>query len=210
MALLFFFGLIHSSDREYIRNVFRVYLNEGFIFRQTKDQLQQSWLTSFFLNLLFMFSAAVYFFFGMGMSETAVGWERWYILGISILLIVLIYAVKFIFLTFMGWLFDNKDSFENYTFVVFLTAKIAGMLMLIASMLIAVSDQNSSSLLFKWVGFILVGMIIFRSFKGYKLFSRELNLPAYIIACLALEILPIAILYKFLSESYELLFQGVM
>jgi hypothetical protein len=57
---------------------------------------------------------------------------------------------------------------------------------------------------------MLMGMIIFRSYKGYSLFSREVNLPVYIIACLALEILPIAILFKFLSESYELLVQGMM
>jgi hypothetical protein len=210
MTLLLFSAYLHSTDREYVKNVFRVYFNEGFIFRQTKDQLLQARISSLFLNFLFVFSFAVYFFFGVGFAETAVGWERWYILGVSILLIVLIYAFKFIFLTFMGWLFDARDSFESYIFIVFLNAKVAGMLMLVASMIIAVSDQSDGSLLFKWVGFMLMGMIIFRSFKGFKLFSREINLPAYIIACIALEILPIAVLYKFLSESYELLFQGVM
>ena len=55
-TLLFFFGFIHSSDREFIRNIFRVYFNEGFIFRQTKDQLQQSGVTSLFFNFLFFFS----------------------------------------------------------------------------------------------------------------------------------------------------------
>ncbi|MFN6374025.1 MAG: DUF4271 domain-containing protein [Chitinophagia bacterium] len=210
MALLFFFGFIHASDREYVKNIFRVYFNQGFIFRQTKEQLQQSGITSLFFNFLFIFSAAVFFFFGTGVSESTEGWDRLYILGISILAIVFIYAVKFIFLTFVGWLFDAKETFGNYIFIVFLNAKIAGMLMLGASMLIAVSDQSDAGLFFKWISLMLMGMIIFRSYKGYSLFSREVNLPVYIIACLALEILPIAILFKFLSESYELLVQGMM
>ena len=209
-TLLFFFGFIHSSDREFIRNIFRVYFNEGFIFRQTKDQLQQSGITSLFFNFLFFFSAAVFFFFGTGVSDSAVGWERWYILGLFILFLVLIYLIKFIFLSFMGWLFDARDSFQNYIFIVFLNAKVTGMLMLVASMLIAVAERTEADLFFKWIGFMLMGTIIFRSFKGYKLFSRDVNLPVYIIACLALEILPISILIKFLSESYELLVQGMM
>lgn len=110
----------------------------------------------------------------------------------------------------MGWLFDARDSFQNYIFIVFLNAKVTGMLMLVASMLIAVAERTEADLFFKWIGFMLMGTIIFRSFKGYKLFSRDVNLPVYIIASLALEILPISILIKFLSESYELLVQGMM
>lgn len=210
VTLLFFFGFIHSLDRDYIKNIFRVYFNEGFIFRQTKEQLQHSGVTSFFLNFLFVFSAAVFFFFATGNSDIAKGWERWYILGMSSIAVIFLYLVKFIFLSFMGWLFDAKEAFEGYIFIVFLNAKIAGIILLGASMLIAVSEHSSVSLLFQWVGFILMCMVIYRSFKGYTFFSRVVNMPAYVIACFALEILPIAMLFKFLSESYELLIQGIM
>lgn len=210
LGLIFSLGLIHSTDREYIRNLFRIYFNKGFIFRQTKDQLQQSGLTSFFLNFLFVFSTAVFFFFGTGLSVSAEGWDRWYILGMSTFLVLLIYLVKFAFFNFMAWLFDAGEAFGNYIFIVFLNAKITGLLLLIASMLIAVSEHGEAYFIFKWVGFVLLGMLIFRSIKGYAFFSKEVSLPVYLIGCIAVEILPIFILFKFLSGSYELLFQGLM
>jgi hypothetical protein len=210
LFLLFILGFIHSFDRTYFKNLFRVYLNQGFVFRQTKDQLLHSSLTSLFLNLLSAFSGSVFLFFGLGLSEKLVGVERFTMMGLCSLLVIIIYTVKFTFFKVMGWLFDEKETFEDYLFIVFSTIKLAGLLMLIASMLMAITAPENINLLFTLVGYILLAMLLFRSFKGYLLFAKEVSFPIYLLASFALDILPLALLIKFVFSNYSLFLGGLV
>lgn len=210
LVLLFILGFINSHDRTYIKNLVRVYLNQGFIFRQTKDQLLHSTLISFFLNFLFVFSASVFLFFGQGLSEKTGGVERFTIIGLCSIAIIIVYILKYAFLKVMGWLFDEKDTFEDYIFIVFSTLKLAGILMLVASMMMAISTPENVNFYFKSIGYFLIAMLLFRSFKGYFLFARQVSLPIYFIAYLALDLLPLALLLKFVFSNYSLFINGLM
>lgn len=209
-VMLLFFAWVNHSNPLYLRNLFRVYVNEGFIFRQTKDLMDQSVFTSFLYNLLFILSGAIFLFFGAGVISLFESWERWAFLGICCLLIVLVYLVKFIFLSSIGWILEEKESFGNYIFMVYLNAKITGLVMLTASLLMAFSSANDTALIFHWVTYLIMGMIIIRLFRSYRIFARKVNLAVYLLAVLSIEILPNAMLLKLLIDSYELVLHGLM
>ena len=210
ISLLFFLGIIHTSDPVYIRNLFKVYFNQGFIFRQAKELMWQSSLTSFYLNFLFIFSSACFLFFGTGLSMEILGWGKWATLGLFSLVISILQVSKFYFLKFIGWLFQEKEKTESYIFVTFKNAQITGLILLISSLMMAVSGRNDANLLFKATLFLMIVMLFFRTMKGYFIFSRQISLPAYIIVCLALDILPLSILVKFAYDNFQLLVFGLM
>ena len=209
ISLLLFLAWVNHSNPIYLRNVFRVYVNEGFVFRQTKDQMDQSVFTSFLYNILFVLSGTTFLFFGTGMNEVSSGWQRWAFLGAGCLLIVLVYVVKFIFLSLMGWLFEEKESFGNYIFLVYLNAKVIGLIMLIASLMMAFSEKAEALQLFKWIGIGIIAMTVVRLFRGFAVFSRKASLPVYLFFVLTLELIPNALLIKFFSSNYSLLVYGL-
>ena len=209
-VMLLFFAWVNHSNPLYLRNLFRVYVNEGFIFRQTKDLMDQSVFTSFLYNLLFILSGAIFLFFGAGVTSMFESWERWAFLGICCLLILLIYLVKFIFLSSMGWILEEREGFGNYIFMVYLNVKIKGLVMLTASLLMAFSSASDTALIFRWVTYLIMAMIVVRLFRSYRIFARKINLAVYLLAVLSMEILPNAVLIKLLTDSYELVLHGIM
>jgi hypothetical protein len=209
LLLLLFLAWVNHSNPLYLKNLFRVYIHEGFVFRQTKDQMEQSAFTSFLYNTLFVFSGSTFLFFGTGMHAAINGWERWAFLGLCCLLILLIYIVKFIFLMLLGWLFEEKESFGNYIFLVYLNVKIIGLIMLFASLLMAFSSETDALRIFQWVGFGLIFLTAIRLFRGFALFSRKMSLPVYLFFILSLELIPNAVLVKVFSNGYELLLTGI-
>ena len=205
VLLLLFLAWVNHTNPLYLKNIFRVYINEGFVFRQTKDQMEQSAFTSFLYNALFVLSGTTFLFFGMGMHTAFSGGERWVILGLCCLMILVIYLVKFIFLTLLGWLFQEKESFGNYIFLVYLNAKILGLVMLFASLLMAFSSAEEVLTIFQWVGMGIIGLTAIRLFRGFAVFSKKTSLPVYLFFVLSLEFIPNAMLIKLFSDGYELL-----
>jgi hypothetical protein len=209
ILLLLFLAWVNHSNPLYLKNLFRVYIHEGFVFRQTKDQMEQSTFTSFLYNLLFVFSGSTFLFFGTGMTISFNGWERWAFLAACCLLILLIYVVKFIMLRLLGWLFEEKESFGNYIFLVYLNVKIIGLIMLFASLLMAFSSATEALAIFQAVGIGIIVLTAIRLFRGFALFSRKASLPVYLFFVLSLELLPNAMLVKFFSNGYQLLLTGI-
>lgn len=209
LLLLLFLAWVNHSNPVYLKNVFRVYVNEGFIFRQTKDQMEQSVATAFLYNLLFILSGAAFIYFGTGMAQVFDGWERWVFMGMCMVFIMMIYLVKFIFLSFLGWLFQEQESFSNYIFLVYLNAKIIGIIMLFAALLMAFATQQEATQIFRWVGLLVILMTAIRLFRGYGIFSRKAGLFVYLTCVLSIELIPNAVLIKAVAAGFELIVNGI-
>jgi hypothetical protein len=68
-ALLFLFlSMISAFFGNYLQKVFRVFANQGFVYRQAKDQMRQAPLAAFLMNLLFVLSGTMFVFFGLGIG----------------------------------------------------------------------------------------------------------------------------------------------
>jgi hypothetical protein len=211
-ALLFLFlSLINAYFSSYLQKVFRVFANEGFIYRQAKDQMIQAPVAAFFMNLLFVLSGTAYVYFGLGGNGYFIGMDRWQSMGLILFFFIAVYAFKYVFLEFMGWLLNLKEPFENYVFIVFLNTKISGILMLFASFFMAFSEPESSQLIFRSSLYLLAIVILIRFFRGFQVFSKQARLGFFnfLLAVISLEILPSAVMLKFISSSVELLSEGL-
>ncbi len=207
-SLLFlFFSLINAVFRSYLQKVFRVFANEGFVYRQAKDQMTQAPFAAFLMNLLFILSGTIFIFFGLGGNRLFTGVERWQSMGLIVVVLVIVYATKYLFLQFMGWVFNLRESFDGYVFIVFLNNKISGILMLFASFLMAFAEPGSSFLIFKLSLFLLGIIFLIRFIRGFQVFSKQARLGIFnfLLAVISLEILPSAVLLKFTSRTFAFL-----
>ncbi len=207
-SLLFlFFSLINAVFRSYLQKVFRVFANQGFVYRQAKDQMTQAPFAAFLMNLLFILSGTIFIFFGLGGNRLFTGVERWQSMGLIVVVLVIVYATKYLFLQFMGWVFNLRESFDGYVFIVFLNNKISGILMLFASFLMAFAEPGSSFLIFKLSLFLLGIIFLIRFIRGFQVFSKQARLGIFnfLLAVISLEILPSAVLLKFTSRTFAFL-----
>jgi hypothetical protein len=210
-ALLYLFlSLVNAFFGSYLKKVFRVFFNEGFVHRQAKDQMTQAPVAAFLMNILFVFSGTIFVFIGLGGNRLFAGVERWQSMGLILGLLVVVYASKYVFLQFMGWVFNLRESFEGYVFIVFLNNKISGMLMLFASSMMAFTDPGSSFFIFKLSLFLLGIIFLIRYIRGFQVFSKQARLGIFnfLLAVISLEILPSAVMLKFISRSFEFLLGG--
>lgn len=208
--LFLFLSLINAYFGSYLQKVFRVFANEGFIYRQTRDQMLQAPLAAFLMNLLFILSGTAFVYFGLRGDVFFVGIERWQSMGLILVFFTVVYAFKYVFLEFMGWLFRLKEPFDNYVFIVFLNTKVSGILMLFASFFMAFAGPESSQFIFRVSLYLLAFVVLVRFIRGFQVFSKQAKLGFlnFSLAVIALEILPSAVVLKFIANSIELLSGG--
>ena len=211
-VLFLFLSLINAIFSSYLQKVFRVFANEGFVYRQAKDQMTQAPLAAFLMNLLFILSGTIFVFFGLGGNRLFTGIERWQSMGLIFVFLVIVYAFKYLFLLFMGWIFNLREPFEGYVFIVFLNNKISGILMLFASFLMAFAEPGSSFFIFKLSLFLLGIIFLIRFIRGFQVFSKQARLGVFnfLLAVISLEILPSAVVLKFTSRTFEFLMGGYL
>ena len=110
----------------------------------------------------------------------------------------IIYAGKYIVLSFSGWLTGYNDEADAYIFIVFLINKILGICLLpivvITSFALPVLVQvvTSISLIF------IALMLIFRFFRSYGVLQSKLRISSFhfLLYIIALEILPLLVIYQ--------------
>jgi hypothetical protein len=198
-SLLFLLAsFLITGNRNYIKNIFKIYGSDGYAFRQARDFLQQSPLTSVGLNIQFLLTAALFVYFGFGSKIEQVGMDRLGIIVAVITILLFVYAFKYIFLQILGWIFKAKGQFQQYQFVVLLNLKIAGWVFLVSAFLMAFSVQLIAGLVFKLALAACVLIFFFRIWKGYMIFARhaQVNLFTYLMAVVSFEVLPAAVFAK--------------
>lgn len=199
-------GFQLSNNTSYLRNLFRVYFNYGFIFRQVRDQMLQAPLSSLVMNLLFLMSGGLFVYFGIGREGVFSGLGKWTIMLLTALLLLMVYLVKLMILNFMGWLLKQKPGFDDYAFIVFLNNKILGMVMLVSSSLMAFTGIGLSTAFFNFTLMMILAMILFRMFRAFQIFNKfaKMNIPGFFLVFISLEVIPSAILLKLFSEGVQL------
>lgn len=210
--LFLFLSSINAFFGGYIQKVFRVFANEGFVYRQTKDQMTQAPLAAFLMNLLFMLSGTFFVFFGLGANLVFTGVHRWQSMGLIFAFLVLIYAAKYVLLQFLGWVFNLKEPFDAYIFIVSLNNKVSGMLMLFASFLMAFAQPDTKYLIFNLSLSLVAIVFLIRFIRGFQVFSKQARLGvfSFLLAVISLEILPSAVMLKFISSSFTFLLGGYL
>ena len=204
-VLVFCFFLLAVIKRfypKYFQSIFSIFFQTNFRQKQTKDQLIQDNVASLLTNIVF--------FLGVASLATLLvpKWNQnatlliWQIFIGSLVAIICIYSVKFIFIHFLGWVFNIKEASNAYLFIVFIINKIIG-IFLLPFCLIAAFSSNQLIIISEVIGIgIIIILLFYRMILTYKSTNSRLkiNLLHFFLYFCSLEILPLLIVFKVLQK----------
>jgi hypothetical protein len=201
MAIIIFFFA------RYFTNLFRVFFNTSLRQSQLTDQLLQAKLPSLFFNIFFILSAGIYIFFLLVQYKLITSEYQWSILGACILILAIVYLVKFSTLKFTGWVTGYRESTDTYIFIIFLISKIIGVILIPFTVLMAFAEAPIA-ITSAFVSLLIIGLLLFlRFFRSYSLLQSQLKISRFhfFLYLAGVEILPLLLVYKwavlFLSKN---------
>ena len=209
--LFLYLGCINTYFRGYLQKLFRSYFSDGSVFKQTREQMSQWSLASFLCNVFFLFTASLFIYLGMDPDHQQ-GNNRWDLLAVIFGFLSLVYLFKAIFLHFIGWVFNMREAFDHYGFIVFVSNKVAGLLLLFSTFFMAFLAQEISSDIFVTTLYVLGFMLLFRAVKAYTVFSRgvQTGVFGFAMAFVSLEMIPTAVLIKWGSTEMGILLSNFL
>jgi hypothetical protein len=116
-----------------------------------------------------------------------------------------IYLVKFLVLKFCGWVFNISRAIDTYIFVVFLVNKMMGIFLLPFLILITFSGPTAREI------YVTISLAMIFTFLGYRVLAsyrairNEIKLTPFhfFMYLCAFEIAPLLLIYKVLLSYLE-------
>ena len=199
-ALLLLMALIKFFYPRYFTNLFRVFFNSSLRQSQLTDQLLQDKLPSLFFNLFYILSGGVYIFFLLAHFKLISHNYNWMLLAGCIMVLGLVYLVKFSTLKFTGWITGYVEETDTYIFIIFLINKIIGICVMpfVIIMVLAAPALADSSAYISLL--IVVFLLLLRFFRAYGLLQNKLKISKlhFFLYIAGAEIIPLLLLYKWL------------
>jgi len=191
-------GLFKVFYSKYFNNIFRVFFNTSLRQNQLTDILLQARLPSLIFNLFFIINAGLYLWLIVSNYLPGLSINNGMLLIVCISALGIIYIGKFFALKIVGWVTAMTEPADTYIFVIFLINKIIGIILIPFIVLIAFAPPGwENGLIFLSFAIILL-LFLLRFYRSYGLLEHQftLNRFHFFIYVLALEILPVLILYK--------------
>lgn len=200
--ILLFLGLIKTSFPRYFDSIFTLSFQATFRQTQTREQMAQNFFPAFMLNILFILCGGLFitlFAKSNQWSELPL-WEL-FVYATSILLVI--YLIKYMVISFTGWVFNAKEAAAEYRFVVFLINKLMGIIMIPLLFLIAYADVKTSGIAVTIVICLVVFSLIIRYLVSLARIRKNLSITAFhfFIYLCAVEIMPLLVIYKVLFQQ---------
>lgn len=199
-GVLLLLGIIRSSYLKYFSDLFRAFLNPTLSQRQLKDQLSQSPFPNFLLNTFFAISLGLYLYLLMYRLNYPTDAIAWMLIPGLIILVGIIYVVKYIVLRFCGWLFGNEELIDAYVFILYLINKVLGILLAPFLVILAFCKPEIATTSLYISVFFIVLLIVYRYVRSYSLVRQYLSfskLHFFLYLC-AFEVVPVLIITKVL------------
>jgi hypothetical protein len=205
ILLITFLGIFRAANPSYLRNLFRAFRNPTLSTRQLKEQLRQDSPASLTMDLIFCISLGLYLYFALGHihnKKIILEYPVMVIILGFILLFILVYVVRFLFLKFTGWVFNISEITDSYTFNVFLINKILGIVLIPFTVILAFGQgqwvQASLFLSFLVIAVLFLNRYI-RSGVVFGYFIKFSKFHFFMYLC-ASELLPLAVLMKLVNQ----------
>lgn len=204
-ALLLILGLYKLYFAKYFNDLQRLFFNTTLKRKQIREQMLQAAFPSLLFNIYFIVSAGVYAFFLLQYYKLNQATNRWILLASCVLLILVIYLVKFITLKFSGWIFDRREAADTYIFIVFLLNKLLGVFLVPFSIVIAYARGNFLDIIVTLSYALIAGFFLYRFFLAYSALRNELKISLlhFFLYLCAFEIIPVILIYKVLLDLLE-------
>ncbi|MGB4845227.1 MAG: DUF4271 domain-containing protein [Ferruginibacter sp.] len=206
-GLVLLLGLFKYFNNRYFTTLFRVFFNTSLRQSQLTDQLLQAKLPSLMFNFFFVLSGGIYIYMLLLNYGLIADSNKWILLISSIVLIGLIYFIKYCTLKFTGWVTGLNEVTDTYLFIIFLINKIIGIFLVPLIVILAFSEiyivKVAVILSLMSIGIFL----LLRFFRSYGLLQSQLKISRFhfILYLAGVELLPLLLIYKgamvFLSKN---------
>jgi hypothetical protein len=200
IALLLFFALIRNGFHRYVEDLLKSYFRTTMKQRQLKEQLIQSPLPSLLLNVFFVLSIGMFIALALQHFQLGTDIPFWNLYLYCIIGLVCVYAVKYLTLKLLGWVFQVSEATEGYIFIVFTTNKVLGMFLIPFLVVLAFSYGvvNQTALTLSIV--VVAGILVYRFFLSYVSLKDKVRVGFvhFLIYLLAFEIAPLLLINKLL------------
>jgi hypothetical protein len=197
-GLVFLLAVIKFFFAKYFTNLFRVFFNSSLRQNQFTDQLLQAKLPSLFFNIFFIISGGIYIYFLLLQYGLVTGEKKWMIISSCIVLLAIIYFVKLATLKLTGWATGFTETTDTYIFVIFLIAKIIGIILIPFTILMAFAALPLPALSALISLLIIAVLLLLRFFRSYGLLQNQLKVSKFhfFLYIAGLEIIPLLLIYK--------------
>ncbi len=204
-AILLFLSFIQLAFDRYFIDLFRVFFNTSLRQKQIREQLSQAPLPSLLLNILFFISGGAFVYFLLEHYSLHTDYPAPLEIIMAVGGIAIIYFVKYVFITLLGWVFDMKDASENYLFNVYMVNKIAGLVLIPLGILLAYSSEGWKNVVITLTAIFIVTLIIMRMIRCFNAVSNALKInPLHFIVFVgAFEVIPLLVLYRLFLRVIE-------
>ncbi len=194
---VFLLAFIKLVFPKYFKNLFSLFFQTSLRQKQTKEQLLQDGVASLLINLLFLISTGLFI-------TLVVKYQEWSLLpfnnlyGYVVALLVFIYLGKYIFVSFAGWVFNNRVVAGSYTFLVLMVNRILGILLIPFTIFLAFAEDEYTKIVFTLSIILVLLLLLYRYFMSFASLRNDLKLNAFhfFLYLCSVEILPMLLLYK--------------
>lgn len=200
-ALLIVFAWFRTAFAKYFSDLMALFFRRSLKQRQLKQQVSQNSLPSLLFNILYV--AVAGFYIALLVNEFGnTSFPFWQLYLYSTALVSITYLVKFLVLKLTGWMFRLKNLTDSYIFIVFLVNKIIGIALLPVVLIVALSNIELKTIVLTLSWVVLGGLFIYRFVQAFGLLRKEKSIGIFhfILYLLALEVLPILVIYKAISH----------
>jgi hypothetical protein len=203
-GIVFLLAFIRMAFDKYFRKMFQQFFQTALRQKQTRDQLLQDNLASLLTNLLFVASAGLYITLVI-QNKNWIQVSFWWLAAGSAAVLLVTYAVKYLFLLFAGWVFNAKEATGSYAFVVFQVNKVMGVLLVPFIWILAYSQQVVIEVAITISVGIAVILLIYRYWVSYLSIQNKLKVNAlhFLLYLCAVELLPLLLIYKVLLNYLD-------
>jgi hypothetical protein len=207
VALLIFFALVKNGFSRYMGDLFKTYFRTAVNQKQAKDQLLQNPMPSVLLNLFFTLSIGMFLALLLQYFKLGLDFNFWWLYLYCVLGLIAIYAIKFVSLKFVGWIFQVSESTDAYAFIVFTTNKIIGIALLPFLVMLAFTYGLVNEAAMSLGIMVVAALIVYRFFLSYISIRRQISISFlhFLLYLFAFEIIPLLLinklLFSFLGET---------
>jgi hypothetical protein len=198
VGVVFLLAVIRLSFTKYFSDLFRAFFNPTLSQRQLREQLSQTPFPAMLLNLFFALSAGLYVFLILRYFHYTTATRPVFLIGVCMLMIAIIYLVKYGFLRLSGWLFNYPEVTSGYVFTLYLVNKVLGVALLPFILLLAFAPYPLAQVALHVSMVLIVMLFVYRYIRAYALVSHQIffNKFHFFIYLCGFEIAPVLIIGK--------------
>lgn len=198
------FALLKLAFPKYIKELYLLTFRSSFKQKQLREQLLQTPGASLLLNVFFVLTTGVYIAIFLQYIGFIISHIIWLNILICISSLILIYLSKYFIFLGIGWIFHIKETITTYLFTIFSVNKFIGILVLPISILLIFTPIGEHYFIINISLVLLIILFLYRYFISYNIIrgSMGINHIHFFIYLCALELMPLLIIYKILSNIY--------